>query len=67
MEEAIGEVTRHYDGILMNMLEKQNEFAARIEKLEQQAEKPLEIEANVKLTPKSVRDIKAQIMSLFRW
>ncbi len=67
MEEAVGEITRHYDGILMNMLEKQNELAVRIEKLEQEKEKPLELEANVKLNPQSVRDIKAQIMNLFRW
>ena len=70
MEESINEITQHYDPILMEMLvvfEKYEALAARVEALEKKLqEKPIEVEANVTLNQKSVKDLRAKIMSLFR-
>ena len=66
MEETVNEITQHYDGALMMFAERFEELAARVEALEQAQEKPIEVEANVKLNPKSIKDFRAKLMSLFR-
>ena len=70
MEESINEITQHYDPILMEILvvlEKYEALAARVEALEKKLqEKPIEVDANVTLNQKSVKDLRAKIMSLFR-
>ena len=66
MEETVNELTQHYDGALMMFAERFEAFAARVEALEQAQEKPIEVEANVKLNPKSIKDFRAKLMSLFR-
>ena len=67
MEETVNEITQHYDGALMMFAERFEALAARIEALEQAQEKPLELEANVRLNEKSVKDLRAKIASLFRF
>ena len=69
MEDAVNEITQHYDSILMEVLaqlEKYEALEARVAALEQPQTKPIEVEANVTLNQKSVKDLRAKIMSLFR-
>ena len=67
MEETVNEITQHYDGALMMFAERFEELAARVEASEQAQEKPVELEANVRLNEKSAKDLRAKIASLFRF
>lgn len=67
MEESMNETTQHYDGAWMVFEERFEELAARVEALEQAQEKPVEVEANVRLNEKSAKDLRAKIASLFRF
>ena len=67
MEETVNEITQHYDGALMMFAEQFEALAARVDALEQAQEKPVEVEANVRLNEKSVKDLRAKIASLFRF
>ena len=69
MEDVVNEITQHYDSILMEVLaqlEKYEALEARVAALEQSQTKPIEVEANVTLNQKSMKDLRAKIMSLFR-
>lgn len=69
VEDAVNEITQHYDSILMDVLaqlEKYETLEARVAALEQSQTKPLDVEANITLNQKSVKDLRAKIMSLFR-
>ena len=66
MEETVNEITQHYDNAFVMLAEQVEALAIRIEALEQAQEKPIEVEANVKLNPKSTKDFRAKLMSLFR-
>ena len=42
-------------------------LAARVEALEQAQEKPVEVEAKIKLNEKSVNDLRKKILNFFKW
>ena len=66
LEETTNELTQHYDGVLVSILEELDAVIVRLEKLEQAAEKPMEIEADVRLNIQSVKNLRAKIVSLLR-
>ena len=66
VEDAVNEITQHYDGAFMVFAEQFDALAARVEALEQAQEKPVEVEAKVRLNEKSVKDLRAKIASIFR-
>ena len=66
MEDAVNEITQHYDSAFMVFAEQFDALAARVEALEQAQEKPVEVEAKVRLNEKSVKDLRAKIASIFR-
>ena len=67
MEDAVNEITQHYDGALMAFAEQFEMLAARVEALEQAQEKPVEVEAKIKLNEKSVNDLRKKILNFFKW
>ena len=66
MEEATNEITQQNDGMFISILEELDAVIIRLEKLEQAAEKPMEIEADVRLNIQSVKNLRAKIISLLR-
>lgn len=66
MEEATNEITQQNDGMFISILEELDAVIIRLEKLEQAAEKPMEIEADVRLNIQSVKNLRAKIVSLLR-
>jgi DNA anti-recombination protein RmuC len=67
MEETVNEITQHYDGALMVLAEQFEELSARVEALEQMQDKPVEVEANVRLNEKSVKDLRAKLARFFKF
>ena len=67
IEQAMMELQLHYDAILTAMQEQIDLLIAELENAHEQKEKPVEIEANVRLNKKSVQDLKKQLMNLLRW
>ena len=67
MEETVNEITQHYDGALMVLAEQFEALSARVEALEQMRDKPVEVEANVRLNEKSVKDLRAKLAKFFRF
>ena len=66
LEETTNELTQHYDGVLVSILEELDAVIARLEKLEQAAEKPMEIEADVKLNLQGIKNLRAKLANLLR-
>ena len=66
LEETTNELTQHYDGVLVSILEELDAVIVRLEKLEQAAEKPMEIEADVRISSQSLKNLRAKIVSLLR-
>lgn len=66
MEEATNEITQQNDGMFISILEELDAVIVRLEKLEQAAKKPMEIEADVRLNIQSVKNLRAKIVSLLR-
>ena len=67
MEETVNEITQHYDGALMVLAEQFEALSARVEALEQMQDKPVEVEANVRLNEKSVKDLRAKLAKFFKF
>ena len=66
MEEATSELAQHYDGAFISILEELDAVIIRLEKLEQAAEKPMEIDADVRISSQSLKNLRAKIVSLLR-
>ena len=66
IEETTDELTQHYDGMFVSIVEELDAVIARLERLEQAAEKPMEIDADVRLNIQSVKNLRAKIISLLR-
>ena len=66
MEEATSELTQHYDGAFISILEELDAVIIRLEKLEQAAEKSMEIDADVRISSQSLKNLRAKIVSLLR-
>ena len=66
LEETTNELTQHYDGVLVSILEELDAVIVRLEKLEQAAEKPMEIDADVRISSQSLKNLRAKIVSLLR-
>lgn len=66
LEEATNEITQQNDDMFISILEELDAVIVRLEKLEQAAEKPMEIEADVRLNIQSVKNLRAKIVSLLR-
>ena len=66
LEETTNELTQHYDGVLVSILEELDAVIVRLEKLEQAAEKPMEIEADVRISSQSLKNLRVKIVSLLR-
>ena len=67
MEEALIEQQQYYDGLFMKQQEQIDALAAEMAALKEKQEKPVEIEANVRLNEKSVKDLRSKIANLFRF
>lgn len=67
MEEAMTELQLYYDGLFVKQQEQIDVLAAEVAVLKEVQEKPVELEANVRLNEKSVKDLRAKIASLFRF
>ena len=63
----MNELTQHYDNAFVMLVEQVESLAIRIEALEQAQEKPVELEANVRLNEKSAKDLRAKIAGLFKF
>ena len=66
LEETTNELTQHYDGMFISILEELDAVITRLEKLEQAAEKPMEIDADVRISSQSLKNLRAKIVSLLR-
>ena len=66
LEEATNEITQQNDGMFISILEELDAVIARLEKLEQAAEKPMEIDADVRISSQSLKNLRAKIVSLLR-
>lgn len=66
MEETTSELAQHYDGAFISILEEVDNIIARLEKLEQTNEKPIEIDADVRISSQSLKNLRAKIVSLLR-
>lgn len=66
LEETTNELTQHYDGMFISILEELDAVIVRLEKLEQAAEKPMEIDADVRISSQSLKNLRAKIVSLLR-
>ena len=66
LEEATNEITQQNDGMFVSILEELDAVIARLEKLEQAAEKPMEIDADVRISSQSLKNLRAKIVSLLR-
>ena len=67
MEEAMTEFQLYYAGLFVKQHEQIDALAAEVAALKEVQEKPVELEANVRLNEKSVKDLRAKIASLFRF
>ena len=66
LEEATNEITQQNDGMFISILEELDAVITRLEKLEQAAEKPMEIEADVKLNLQGIKNLRAKLANLLR-
>ena len=66
LEETTNELTQHYDGMFISILEELDAVITRLEKLEQAAEKPMEIDADVRISSQSLKNLRAKIVGLLR-
>lgn len=67
MDDALASLNETYASAFM---EQQNQIEAltqRIEQLEQAQSKPVELEADITLSPQSVRSFRKKLMDLFRF
>ena len=68
MEEALIEQQQYYDSLFMQQQEQIDALAAEVAALlKESQEKPIEIEANVRLNEKSVKDLRTKISSILQF
>ena len=67
VDDALTAIQQYYDAVIETQKKEIDELKQRIDAIEKAGKAPAELEVDVKISEKSKKSFKAQLMSLFRF